>query len=365
MKFPASPFLLISCQPGAEAALKREIAREHPDLTLAFSRPGFLTVKSRSGPLSVDAPLRSVFARAWALSQGKLTGTTPEEWVPQILEKAHAWGEGKPLRLHVFEREEHLPGEEPPGADPGARARRLEELLVGQPGLLAGEVAREGEGVLTVVCVEPDQAWIGTHLHGGDHSPFPGGRPRIALPAESPSRAYLKLEEGLAFSRAPLRAGDCAVEVGSSPGGASLALLRRQLTVVGIDPAAMDPAVASLPGFRHVPLGVAAVQRRDLPPVVQWILVDINAPPGVALQALEKLLPWTAESLLGCLLTLKLNHWRMADDIPSYLERIRALGLSRVRATQLPSNRQEIFVSALSRKGLLRAGRAPEAAPPG
>ena len=43
---PAMPeFVFATCQFGAEAALKDEIARDVPALRFAYSRPGFLTFK--------------------------------------------------------------------------------------------------------------------------------------------------------------------------------------------------------------------------------------------------------------------------------------------------------------------------------
>jgi hypothetical protein len=47
-------------------------------------------------------------------------------------------------------------------------------------------------------------------------------------------------------------------------------------------------------------------------------------------------------------LTLKLNETRFAAEVPAFVERVRELGLGDVRATQLPSNRQEICVVGLT-----------------
>ena len=86
-----------------------------------------------------------------------------------------------------------------------------------------------------------DEAFlVGYHTHTSKprsrprHSPFPGGKMDIILPPEAPSRAYLKIQEALLWSEAPLKSGDVVVEIGSAPGGASLALLNRGCTVVGI-----------------------------------------------------------------------------------------------------------------------------------
>src|SRR6188768_3910226 len=66
-------FLFTAIQAGAERALKNEIAREHPELRFAFSRPGFVTFRLPDEPRR-DFALRSVFARTWGYSLGKVGG---------------------------------------------------------------------------------------------------------------------------------------------------------------------------------------------------------------------------------------------------------------------------------------------------
>jgi hypothetical protein len=46
------------------------------------------------------------------------------------------------------------------------------------------------------------------------------------------------------------------------------------------------------------------------------------------------------------ILTLKLFDWKLADDVPACLERIRGWGYD-ARARQLQHNRQEICVAAI------------------
>jgi 23S rRNA (cytidine2498-2'-O)-methyltransferase len=172
------------------------------------------------------------------------------------------------------------------------------------------------------------------------------------VPPEAPSRAYRKLEEALAWSGAPVRAGDVAFEIGCAPGGASYALLHRGVHVVGVDPAPVSSIVAAFPGpatFRHLKMPVGAVPRAALPPRVEWLVLDVSLAPQVALRSIQRFIPPFRKTLRGALLTLKLNDWKLADQIPALLERVRALGFREVRATQLPSNRQEFFVCAAAR----------------
>src|SRR5882724_9885224 len=91
-------FVFVSCQPGAEPALKDELAREHPEFRFAFSRPGFVTFKSPND-LKPDFELRSVFARAYGLSLGdsREPGLGQEARAKAAAETARTLGGGKAL----------------------------------------------------------------------------------------------------------------------------------------------------------------------------------------------------------------------------------------------------------------------------
>jgi 23S rRNA (cytidine2498-2'-O)-methyltransferase len=383
-----SVFLFTCCQTGAEAALKKELAREHPDLRFAYSRPGFVTFKRADGsPVAGDFELRSVFARAYGVSCGKATGEPAEQAakIATFARELAAANGGKLPRLHLWERDQHFPGDEPLGFVAGEWAREARAaVLAVEPGLAcnepklasqeAGPARRTGDGkgealpadgelVLDVVCVDAREWWYGYHRHSRAHSPYPGGRPAITMPEAAPSRAYIKLEEAIRWARPPLKAGDIAVEIGSAPGGASYALIQRGLRVVGIDPGEMDARVLASPSFKHIRRPVAQVPREELPTQVEWLLLDMNVEPRISLFAVDRLATRLSDTLLGVFLTVKLNQWRIADEIPSMLEHVRAMGMVRARATQLPSNRQEILVFGLTQRGQRRAATERPAPP--
>src|SRR5262245_7444959 len=76
----APKFIFITCQVGAEAAVKAELARKWPAFRFAYSRPGFLTFKLPPGAaLADDFDLHSVFARACGFSLGKTVSKTLAE----------------------------------------------------------------------------------------------------------------------------------------------------------------------------------------------------------------------------------------------------------------------------------------------
>ncbi len=124
-------------------------------------------------------------------------------------------------------------------------------------------------------------------------------------------------------------------------------MLARGLEVHGVDPGTMDPAVLAFSGphgnrFVHHHLPAAEVQRKDLPRRYQWLLLDVNLAPMVALRYVERFVALAHGGLRAALLTLKLNDDGVVAALPRLLERIGKLGPARVRVTQLPSHRSEI-----------------------
>lgn len=350
-----SSFLMTVCQVGAEPALKEEIAREHPELRFSYSRPGFVTFKS-SQELSPEFRLNSVFARSASLSIGKVEARKFPSDTDRAAEVRRLAAELGSPRLQVFERDRHVPGEEPLGFTSGALAAKVRALLGVRQDAQDGKSAlpAPGEAVLSVVVIEEDEWWLGYHVHGPGHVPYPGGVPPITLPPEAPSRAFLKFEEAALTFGIPLRRGDTAVEIGSAPGGASYALLQRGIQVVGIDPAEMDPRVLRMPGFTHIRRPVASVLREELPQKIHWLLLDMNVAPRITLFQVDRLATRLSDTLCGIVLTLKLNEWSMAREIPQWIEHVQAMGMKRVRARQLAHNRQEICLYGLTRNGSRR-----------
>ncbi len=358
---PTTSFLFCVCQAGAEGAIAEELARTRPTLRRAFARPGLITFKDPAGGVDAEVAVDAVFVRAF----GAAIGPAPD-MAAVVAAVQRFCPEGQAVRLHVFERDVAKPGDEPAGHHYGPLATAAQaqiETCWAQVGraLLPGARAEVGDWVLDVIVAEGEPWWLGFHRHGPGHAPTPGGRIAVDMPPEAPSRAYRKLEEALIWSQAPVRAGDTAVEIGSSPGGASYALLRRGVEVFGIDPAKMAPVVLDFnkdrPGnrFHHLDRPMSLVQRSDLPTELHWVLLDVNLAPQVALITARRLAARPRPALMGVLLTLKLDDWKAVKHIPRFLKSVSSMGMAEVKATQLPSNRMELFVCGLTEKGVARS----------
>jgi 23S rRNA (cytidine2498-2'-O)-methyltransferase len=362
---PPPRFIFVTCQIGAERAVKADLARFMPECRLAFSRPGFLTFKLPADhALADDFHPPSAFARAYGFSLGKVSGETPEK-----LARA-AWDLACELpvdHLHVFERDAARPGEN--GYEPtiSATAREIRTLLSKshrQPNRVAKvhryrtRPARRGRLVLDCVLVEPDEWWIGCHRVRREESRWPGGIIPVSLPPDAVSRAWLKMEEALRWSRLPIRAGARVAELGSAPGGSSQALLDRGYEVLGVDPAEMDARVLEHPRFTHVRSRARQVRRREFRKV-KWIAADMNVAPNYALDVIESIVSHPLVSVRGLLLTLKLTDWSLAERLPQWLLRIRGWGYNIVHARQLVHNRQEVCVAALMKPFRRKPPRKP------
>ena len=332
--------------------LKAEVARRHPDWKPAYMRPQLVTWKCEE---EVDVRLEwaSPFARVAGISFGLHDG--PESMAPQ----AEAFAE-TPVHLHVYPRvvpEDGFSKEEWNALD--ARRANLIAALAAQgwrfhPSMRAVE---EGDLVLDVILCGANAAddggklLFGAHRHAWDRHPAPGSVPRMVVPAEAPSRAYLKMEQALAWvglDGERSLAGRTALELGCAPGGASYAMLRHGARVMGVDTAPVDEVVREFKvegkrRFRQLEIPVGALAYEELPNI-DLLASDMNLAPAVALRYIEPLQQRLHAKLL--ILTLKLNDAEVERGIPALLGRIKGFAPGPLRAVQLPGNRREFCVMA-------------------
>lgn len=323
------------CQVGSERLLKAEVARTQPGLRPAFARPGLVTWVSPC-PTTAAIDLGAVFARVWGAGLGR--ASTTEEVTARLAAESDLGAAD--LRLHVFARD-------PAALGAIADAERRAAALLATGRFLAEARPQLGDLVVDVVTAPDEPALVGLHRHSTGRWEVPGGQPVVEVPPESPSRAFAKIEEAIIWAGLDVRPGNVALELGSAPGGAALALARRGVTVWGVDPTPMCAAVLAYRGpakarVHHLLVGLKDLRWENLPPRVDWLLLDINTAPQVALHALQHLLPRLLRHLRGAVLTLKLNDQQVIDAIPELLARVGRLGFRDVRATHLPSNRSEI-----------------------
>jgi 23S rRNA (cytidine2498-2'-O)-methyltransferase len=338
-------FVFATCLPRSMPYLKSELARTRPDLRLAYSRPGLITMRTDAVPPGLNIPEpQAVFARAAGRSLGLADS------LDRIIELARLITTPE-IRLHVFAREPLKPDEQSPDYE---GIKKWKESICGRLGnrVLDGDDAKIGDTVFDIVLPPPgiiDLILVGWHIHDHWRGNEPGGVCQVPVPPGVPSRAYAKMVEALHWSALPLNEGDVVVEIGSAPGGAVMALLQRGANVIGIDPSRMDQRVLDWNGergtFRHVSNYAERLRSRDLPSKVDWLVLDANIAPHRALVALKHLMSLRWNSIRGLLLTLKLHDEGVIEDLPMLFDKICELsGAVSLRATQLPSAHQEVVV---------------------
>src|SRR6187455_280149 len=175
-------FLFVIAQPGSERPLKNEVAREHPELRFAFSRPGFVTFRSPD-EMRRDFALRSVFARTWGYSLGKVGDATDAQLASDAWRLVGEQPPDGPIRhVHVWTRDRALPGDEGYDGAADELARAVGALLLEQEPDRAelskvNSVAAAGDVVLDCVLVERDEWWLGWHRAEAPETRWPGGVP--------------------------------------------------------------------------------------------------------------------------------------------------------------------------------------------
>jgi 23S rRNA (cytidine2498-2'-O)-methyltransferase len=289
-----------------------------------------VTFKS-SRPVSPEDTPGSVFAHVWGRSIG--AASDPATAALQL-------GSLGATRVHVFAREP----DEVAGVTPGAQIDLAPWQALGPGGPAAlGELVAD----VIVGATAGEPAWLGAHRHDRFRLPNAGGAIPVEVPDDAPSRAYAKIEEVIAWAGLPIERGQVALEIGAAPGGAVLALARRGVEVWGVDTGELSPSVLALPNVHHVAKKVGALRWEELPPRIDWLLVDVNLAPQVALHEVGRLMPRLKAALRGAVFTLKLNDWTFVAELPAMVERIRQMGLPDVRMRHLPSHRREVCAVAL------------------
>jgi 23S rRNA (cytidine2498-2'-O)-methyltransferase len=334
----AQPFLFACCREGSEASLKADVLRRHATLlTPAFMRPQLITWKSRA-PVDEAFDLASPFARVSGLSLGPCK--TEAEVVTKVAERSLAR-----LSLHVFPRV--VPEDAEIDWKPLDAIRDRVSTALENAGVKLDDTA--GPILSLIIDDKPDAAWFAGLRKRRAGDPLPsGGLPRLSLPSHAPSRAWLKLEQALAWrgwDQLDLR-GQTALDLGCAPGGASLALLDRGVRVTGVDTGEMDESVLrhDSGGFRHLRVPLARLDTTKLAASYDLLLCDINlAPPEV--------LPHIAALCEACrvprlILTLKLNLPTFEPRVDEFTDYIRRFAPGPVHVTQLAANRREVCVMA-------------------
>jgi 23S rRNA (cytidine2498-2'-O)-methyltransferase len=120
---------------------------------------------------------------------------------------------------------------------------------------------------------------------GWDLAPWPAGIAPVEEDRAAPSRAYGKLEEGLAWLGAAPAPGETCVDLGGAPGGWAWKALARGARVTAVDRAALAPSLLGNPDLTMV---VGDAFRYQPPAPVDWLLCDVICEPPRTFALVER-----------------------------------------------------------------------------
>jgi 23S rRNA (cytidine2498-2'-O)-methyltransferase len=224
-----------------------------------------------------------------------------------------------------------------------ARAQSLRDRVEQQcPQTLDEAQLRRQGGLLVQVCLlETGLAALGSMPSAQAQSLWPGGRARMRLGGDFPSRAARKLAEAFAWLGMAPGSGELCADLGAAPGGWSWLLLEKRARVIAVDPARMDAKLMRNPRLNHVQ-GNAFEYDPEEP--VDWLFCDMAYRPLEVAQMLGR---WARRRHTRLLVSnFKLPMKRKVEMV----ERIRGLladaGFTGLRTRQLYHDREEITLTA-------------------
>lgn len=291
---------------GSEKLLKEEIAIKYPELSFAYSRPGYLTFKDKSEKIDIDTDLELIFARTYGVSLGKIS----EEDIEKEISKNSF------DLIHKFS-------------------------VINNN--IQGEIAKIGDIVLDVIEVKEGEFWLGLKKIKKISWKCPGANPYLKLPEQAPSRAYLKIAEALLWSDYINRGNETVLELGSAPGGASYAMVERGFKVYGVDNALMSEILLKNSMFVHIKEPMQKVQDKDIPRPCHLLVSDVNVLPSLIISQIKRFMS-LRPGIHSVYYTLKIGDKISVGEVLKHVETFKTFGFKEVKATQLPSNKSEILL---------------------
>jgi 23S rRNA (cytidine2498-2'-O)-methyltransferase len=248
------------------------------------------------------------------------------------------WGPDSRHALHVF-----VPDSD--AANPlAATAQQLREALACPPDserIDDAGLRRHGGLIVQVALLAPHTAAIGCSRAHSALSLWPGGRARMKLGGDFPSRAARKLAEAFAWLGMAPGAGERCVDLGAAPGGWSWLLLEHKARVIAVDPARMDPKLMKNPRLSHVQ-GSAFDYAPD--EAVDWLFCDMAWRPLEVAQMLGR---WARRRQTRMLVAnFKLPMKRKREMVERLRGLLAASGFQGIRTRQLYHDRDEISLIA-------------------
>ncbi len=202
---------------------------------------------------------------------------------------------------------------------------------------------RMGSIMFAQICLlTTDTAAAGVVYSNAALSLARGGRTRVRVTGELPSRAARKVEEALAWIGVAPGPGEVCVDLGAAPGGWTYVISERRANVIAIDPAKLRPDILARKGVRHIQESAFTYAPDEK---IDWLFCDMAWRP---LEVAALLAKWGRKRWARMMVAnIKLPMTKKAE----ILARIRKILISEgewkhVRTKQLYHDRDEITLVA-------------------
>lgn len=205
-------------------------------------------------------------------------------------------------------------------------------------------IGSENVNIVDVCVFGENRAAAGVTASHDAVSLAPGGRLRVKVPGDRPSRAARKLAEAFAWLGMSPEPGESCVDLGAAPGGWTFVLLERRARVVAVDPGLLRPDLMNRRGLRYVKASAFDFEP-DEP--VDWLFCDMAWRPIEVAQMLAR---WARRHDATFLVAnFKLPMKKKAEMVARIRQILESGGWRAVRARQLYHDRDEVTVVARAR----------------
>lgn len=318
-------FLFFCVNVGSEKLLKEEIKTFYPELSLSYSRKGFITYKNKGVhyKISTISQLQVAFATRVGICLGKSAPSSLHEGLDIAL-KQYSVSKDDCL-LHSFSI----------NTDAEFDASKYFDRVV-------NEYSSMGKNVIDLICLGENEVWIGLHTVGKGTTRYPNSLVEVDSPLHVPSVGYKKLSEIFKLFAIKTNNYQSWLDFGCAPGGSSIFLLEQGCKVWGIDPADVDEALLENRLFNHIKTPMQDLSHETLPDEqIHWIHADLNLNPKQGIKEVLRLAKKYNSTLSGIIFTVQVVNPRTIQEIENFEDQFYDWGFSNIQSVQVPSHKKE------------------------
>ncbi len=329
-------FIFFCVNIGNEALLKEEVSAFYPELTLSYSRKGFLTFKNKGIKYDYEtiSQLSITFATRVGLCLGK---AWPDDLNSTVKNKFQEIGLSlSECMIHNYSVNTEYSYD-----------------AVSEFGVPVNKYSADGKLVLNLIALSEKEVWFGVHRVASDITRYPNSRVEIDIPDSSPSAAYRKIAETAELFSLKFSERDSWLDFGCSPGGATSFLLSTGAKVWGIDTADIDESLLAHKNFKFIKASVQDLSHEKLPDgAIDWVHVDLNLNPKQAIKEVLRLCKKYNRTLKGVVFTVQVVKMEYIKSIEDFEDTFYDWGFFTMISRQVPSHKKEYVL--IAQRGIRR-----------